>query len=211
MAGRSTVPRAVRQHVLDEFNHLCAICAAPKPHLHHIDEDPSNNAPLNLLPLCPNHHLTDQHNPTHRIAPGRLRLFRIHKDPAILCPQFEPLYRRLEILQRPEELQYVRCLAAAEDLCAFVAELNMGRYFAERIAAFMMPEGMRVPVSMFPGETPTARGVLASIYMNRHVTHEDFAARLHGARELIVGTIVELLRYQDWRDRSAAGTPPGRS
>jgi 5-methylcytosine-specific restriction endonuclease McrA len=85
---RAHIPRTVRDQVMGEFNHRCAKCGADHPHLHHIDEDPSNNDPMNLIPLRPNCHLIDQHNPTQRIEPERLMLFRKYKDPAILTPQF---------------------------------------------------------------------------------------------------------------------------
>ncbi len=67
---RVSIPKAVRDKILAEFNHRCAVCGADRPHIDHIDEDPSNNEPMNLLPLCPNCHLTDKHNPTSKIAGG---------------------------------------------------------------------------------------------------------------------------------------------
>jgi len=70
--------------------------------VHHIDENPSNNDPLNLLPLCPNCHLTDQHNPTGGMEVSKLLLFRRFKDPVILRPQFHPLYLRLKFLDSVE-------------------------------------------------------------------------------------------------------------
>src|SRR5258708_3400137 len=91
-------PGATGEAVLKEFNYRCAVCGEDRPHLHHIDEDPSNQDSLNLLPLCPNCHLTDQHNPTARRDPRLLRLFRVHKDPTILSPQFFPLFERLLFL-----------------------------------------------------------------------------------------------------------------
>ena len=57
---RPGVPKTVKEAVLKEYNHLCSICGAPRPQVHHIDEDNANNDPLNLLPLCPNHHLRPQ-------------------------------------------------------------------------------------------------------------------------------------------------------
>lgn len=95
---RLPIPRAVRDSVLREFSHRCAICGADRPQIHHIDEDPSNNDPVNLLPICPNCHLTDQHNPTAPADPQKLALFRRYKDPTILSPQFEPLFSRASYL-----------------------------------------------------------------------------------------------------------------
>ena len=98
---RKRVPKVIKDRVLDEYNHLCAICGASRPQIHHIDENPANNDPLNLLPLCPNHHLTDVHNPTQKMDPLRLYLFRKYRDPQILSPQFEPLFKRLRFLLVP--------------------------------------------------------------------------------------------------------------
>src|SRR4030095_16634105 len=128
---RKAIPRAVERAVLEEFNHCCAICAASKPQLHHIDEDRTNGDPLNLVPLCPNCHLTDQHNPTSKIDPGILRLFRVHKDPTLLTPQFEPLFRRMQFLlvnpdRDPEDWQgFQKC---ADDLVSFISVLEMSAY-----------------------------------------------------------------------------------
>ena len=41
--------KAVRDSLLDEFNHRCAVCGVDRPQVHHIDENPSNNDPLNLI------------------------------------------------------------------------------------------------------------------------------------------------------------------
>ena len=95
---RLTVPKPIREAVLKEFNHKCAICAKERPQVHHIDEDPSNNDRLNLIPLCPNCHLIDQHNPTAPMDAEKLRLFREFKDPTILKPQFHPLFKRMKFL-----------------------------------------------------------------------------------------------------------------
>jgi 5-methylcytosine-specific restriction endonuclease McrA len=62
--SRAKIPTALREAVLKSYNHRCAICGSDHPQIHHIDENPGNNDELNLLPLCPNCHLTDQHNPT---------------------------------------------------------------------------------------------------------------------------------------------------
>ena len=50
---RISIPTKISDKVLKEFNHRCAKCGTDNPHLHHIDENPSNNDPLNLIPLCP--------------------------------------------------------------------------------------------------------------------------------------------------------------
>jgi len=97
-SNRKKLTKKTENAILKEYNHLCAICGASGPHIHHIDGDPANNKLHNLLPLCPNHHLTDVHNPTKNMDPLKLGLFRQYKDPQILSPQFEPIFQRLRFL-----------------------------------------------------------------------------------------------------------------
>jgi predicted restriction endonuclease len=74
--ARLSIPRVTKSLVLKEFNYKCAICGKERPQVHHIDENPSNNDLLNLIPLCPNCHLIDQHNPTIPVDIEKLKLFR---------------------------------------------------------------------------------------------------------------------------------------
>jgi hypothetical protein len=131
---RRAIPRLIRESVLAEFRHRCAVCAADRPHLHHIDENPNNNDPQNLLPLCPNCHLTDQHDPTAPVDSLKLKLFRRYKDPAILSPQFHPLFKRLEYLLRLQENSEVGSAdRAGGELVAFVNSLEMGKFYHARV------------------------------------------------------------------------------
>src|ERR1051326_3314497 len=113
MKKRPSIPTKTKQQVLSEFNHRCSICGADRPQLHHIDENPENNDPLNIIPLCPNCHLIDQHNPSAQVDPGKLRMFRLHKDPAILKPQFHPLFLRLLFLDSVSDDSEIKLLRAA--------------------------------------------------------------------------------------------------
>ena len=91
---RESIPKKIKDNLLDEYNHKCAVCGSDRPHIHHVNEDPSDSSINNLLPLCPNCHLSDQHNPTRKIDIPKLQLFRRYKDPVILKPQFDPIYVR---------------------------------------------------------------------------------------------------------------------
>lgn len=45
------------------WTHKCVICEFDKiVAIHHIDENKTNNAPRNLIPLCPNHHEMVHHS-----------------------------------------------------------------------------------------------------------------------------------------------------
>ena len=129
----------VREAVLKEYNHRCAICGTDQPQLHHIDEDPSNNDPANLLPLCPNCHLSDHHNPTVSIGPELLALFRKHKNPTILLPQFLPLYKRVTFLFEiePGDGPTKELEARVDELKGFVASLEMGDFYKVKIGKLL--------------------------------------------------------------------------
>ena len=96
--ARVSILKKTSEALHDEYNHRCAICGSDRPQLHHIDENHANNDLLNLLPLCPNCHLRDQHNPTRKVEVPKLQLFRKYKDPAVLKPQFHPMFIRQQFL-----------------------------------------------------------------------------------------------------------------
>lgn len=202
--NRVAIPSAIRQRVLEEFNHRCSICGADRPHIHHLDEDPANNDALNLLPLCPNCHLTDQHSPTANIVPGILKLFRLHKDPVLLSPQFQPLYLRLLFLDDiSDDGNVVALERAANELVSFVRALKMGDFYAEQVACLV--KGDKVTsgsYSLYTGQPSpeTARALAA--YPPR------YRSQLRAAHDAVIRLCVELLRYQDWptnpRRRSAS-------
>lgn len=133
--AREAIPKGIRDKVLDEYDHRCAVCGSDRPHLHHIDEDNRNNAVENILPLCPNCHLRDQHNPTRKIEIPKLKLFRKYKNPAILKPQFHPLYLRMNYLDGVEENDHnTDSLAnSANELIEFIESWEMGSFYGKRI------------------------------------------------------------------------------
>ena len=191
---RQRIPRQVRDEVEREFNHRCAVCGADRPQLHHIDKNPVNNDPKNLIPLCPNCHLTDQHNPTEGLDPGILRLFRLYKDPAILTPQFHPLYMRLRFLEGiSNDSDAKRLWGQALELVDFVAALNMGAFYAKE---------MNKLVRMPPGGGCLDMGDPESERRYRLAQQErakKYLEQLRGARDRLYVLAVELLRYQEWK------------
>ena len=193
---RVTIPKQVQEGVLREYNHRCAICGADRPQIHHIDEDPSNNVPKNLLPLCPNCHLTDQHDPTRRIATGKLQLFRRYKDPTVLSPQFHPLFNRLQFLSGIEvdDSPTSSLEEQADELVEFVNVLEMGSFYAKEIRKLTKPP---VRVSVFVlGDGPDPESERRFRRENR-----EYRAQLADVRERVVELVIELLRYQPWPQR----------
>jgi hypothetical protein len=133
--ARKKITKETREKVLEEFNHRCARCGVDHPHLHHIDEDRSNSIVENLIPLCPNCHLTDQHNPTRKIEIEKLQLFRRYKDPAILKPQFHPIFIRMKFIndvKKGSDKTHELDLATRE-LVSFIKMFEMGRFYSSKI------------------------------------------------------------------------------
>jgi hypothetical protein len=193
---RVVIPTKIRDAVLSEFNHRCAICGTDRPQLHHIDEDPSNNDPLNLLPLCPNCHLIDQHNPTARLDSAKLSLFRTYKDPTILTPEFEPLFRRLRFLDRIEDTSEIKKLESqVGELCGFVYALEMGTFYGQQIEKLTEPP-KRAYVVRLGGPDPEHAAAVRR-------DQQEYREQLRQARNQVYDLVVELLRYQRWK-------PPGK-
>jgi hypothetical protein len=183
---RTAIPKSLRDGVLHEFNYRCAICGRERPHLHHIDENRENNVSGNLLPLCPNHHLSDQHDPTRQVDPLLLALFRQYKDPQILSPRFEPVFRRLRPLLLSTPASSFRELAdATSDLSSFIARFAMGDYYFGQLRALLNWEG--------------AAGYNTENQEEVLETHRRrFIALLQSNLPAAIRLLVEQLRYQDW-------------
>ena len=185
-------PKAIRDAVMNEFNHKCAICGKERPQVHHIDEDPSNNDPLNLIPLCPNCHLIDQHNPTGIVDPAKVRIFREYKDPAILTPQFHTLFVRLKFLDHVLDTQTPYALQKrAEELVAFVAELEMGKFYSPQIHNLTKPR-------QYSHRATGGSGATAELQVAQQREAAEFREQLRNVRSRVVHLVVELLRFQSW-------------
>jgi hypothetical protein len=194
---RSAIPRAIRAKVLDEYRHRCAVCAADRPQLHHIDEDPSNHHPQNLLPLCPNCHLGDQHDPTATPDREKLKLFRRYKSPAILDERFHPIWTRCAFLADPATQTTDELAAAANELELFVFQFEKGDFYARRVSDLLGPIGH------FRIVTDDERAARAEAERD----HAEYVAKLETGRDEALRLIVEMLRYQNWLPQSQQQRP----
>lgn len=186
---RLQIPKAIRDTVLKEFNHRCAICGTDRPQVHHIDEDPSNNELLNLIPLCPNCHLVDQHNPTTPMDSEKLRLFRQFKDPTILKPQFHPLFVRMKFLGSLTDKSDASDLhKQVKELRDFVACLEMGAFYSKRIDEMLQYPGGSVSDWRDPAAWEEERIRRTKLYRTK----------LLAAKDEIFSLLVEVLRFQKW-------------
>lgn len=192
LKSRVSVPRSVKESVLKEFNHRCAVCAAEKPHLHHIDEDRSNNDVLNLLPLCQNAHRLDPHDPTKPLESGKLSLLRRYRDPSILKPQFHPIYRRLSFLSDIEETSRVEELnEKVEEAVNFLVSFEMGVYYGGRVHEMLRPPPCAYNFS--------ARSGVTELMRQAELQHDqEYREQLRQVREEVFFLVVEMLRFQRW-------------
>lgn len=188
--NRTHIPKKISEEVLKEFNYRCAKCGADHPHLHHIDEDPSNNSPLNLIPLCPNCHLIDQHNPTRSIDPKKLRLFREHKDPAILKPQFHPIFLRLQFLDIDDfDYSLEELEDKAIELCDFILTFEKGHFYAKAIGSLIIPMDRIIVYEGHPRYKSKKE---------KDAKTKEYCKTLKNSRKQVHALIVELLRFQSW-------------
>jgi hypothetical protein len=75
---RFAIEESVRVEIIARSNNRCCICQTPFIVIHHIDENPSNNEPNNLAPLCPNCH-SQAHSKgqlTTHLTPSRIKSLR---------------------------------------------------------------------------------------------------------------------------------------
>ena len=190
---RPKIPKQVREQVLKEFRHRCAICDGDRPQVHHIDEDASNNDPLNLIPLCPNCHLSDQHDPTVDADPSKLLLFRQYQDPAILKPQFHPLFTRLKFLDQITEDSDIRDLQKqAKNLIDFLGNLEMGLFYSQQIGELIQkPKYASITILGDPVSEARRRERLKK-------EAQEYREILKKNRNAVLSLAVELLRFQSW-------------
>lgn len=191
---RVSIPKSTKESLLKEYNHRCSICGIHNPHIHHIDENPSNNDLENLIPLCPNCHLIDQHNPTSNISPNKLKLFRKYKDPTILSDEFEPLFRRMNFLYDIENGS-IELSSSVKELIEFVASLKMGDFYSKRIKELIGQSLSGIFTINLHGPDYEFDEQVRKSNMNNIKT-------LVKNREQVYFLCVELLRYQDWRYKS---------
>lgn len=191
---RDPIPRSVRDTVLKEFNHRCAKCGGDGPQIHHIDENPSNNDQLNLIPLCPNCHLVDQHDASNAVPQAKLRLFRRYKHRSILTPQFNPLHGRalfLSAIQDSDDAGHLE--QQAKDLVAFVRCLAMGEFYSKQLEQLLAREFS--PHAWVVGDPDSETRVSAELRKE----DQEYRDQLRSVAPDVESLIVELLDYQAWR------------
>jgi hypothetical protein len=195
--AREPIPKKLRDAVLAEYNHRCAVCGNDRPQLHHIDEDSSNSISDNLLPLCPNCHLSDQHNPTRQVEVKKLHLFRRFKDPGILKPQFHPVYKRQlfldDVVVCDEPVQEL--FRQVTELRELVKALEMGDFYFNRLGELLALEFPYYQICLALGTDPDKEA-------ERMIGNRRYRQKLVTNRESARDLLVEQLRYQRWANET---------
>ena len=197
LSSRISPPRSIKSSVLAEFSGRCAVCGAAKPRLHLIDDKAPRGDAGNWLPLCPNEHLFDFHDPTAPISAEKMRLLRRFKDPSVLKPQFGPLLRRLQWLDEIGESESVETLAPrALELVNFLVALEMGTYYGGRIHELLKPPAPSLP-PVSPSRT-LPRDATKQLSHAETQYDETVRAQMRAARDEVFFLCVEMLRFQKW-------------
>lgn len=132
---RTAVRKDMRDKVLVEFNHRCVCCDAPYYNIHHIDEDPSNNAEDNLIILCPNCHQGRVHGNSIMITPEQLKMYKRMKSKSVFKPIYSAIKSRIKFIETDEyeRLTYDEITTKLDDLIKFIGTLNQGVYYEQEL------------------------------------------------------------------------------
>jgi hypothetical protein len=194
---RIAIPKPTKESLLKEYNHRCSICGTNNPHIHHIDENPSNNNLDNLIPLCPNCH-GNIHHPTSHISANKLKLFRKYKNDRILSDEFEPLFRRMIFLYNLEiDSAIVEINDCVNELVEFVSYLEKGTFYSQRIKDLIGQSDSTFAFAfVFPVETNYQKQQHEE---DGKIKRISYIKRLQENREQVDNLIVELLVFQNWQ------------
>ncbi|HHT9133274.1 MAG TPA: HNH endonuclease signature motif containing protein [Candidatus Avalokitesvara rifleensis] len=136
---RLPVPKKMKDKILVEFNHSCVCCDAPYHVVHHIDEDPSNNAEDNLIVLCPNCHQGRVHGKSRKITPAQLKLYKTTKSKGVFKPIYNAIIRRITFVEKDEyeNLTSDEISTKVKDLIGFISTLEQGEYYAQELKPYL--------------------------------------------------------------------------
>jgi len=109
---RVPIPKKDVDELLVSCKHLCCICERPLVKIHHIDGDPSNNDPDNIIPLCGGCHdlVVAKVDSARRYTERQLIMYRVrHINKYSIFPQPDIVKELEELNQRVEKMEvYIR-------------------------------------------------------------------------------------------------------
>jgi len=191
MGDRPNIPKGIKEEVEKEFNHRCAKCGNDNPQIHHIDNDSANNDILNLIPLCPNCHLIDQHNPTKAYPQNLIKIFRQYKDPLIFSSKFYPIYSRMDFLLCEPGLLTTNVSKDVSELCSFISTFKKGEYYGKKVGSLLRYSRHARAVDL---NDPSS---FRNDAEDKNELNE-FVVELEKNRSQAIDLIIEQIRYQDW-------------
>lgn len=209
--ARKAVPQRLQSAITKEFNNVCATCGeSAGTQVHHIDENPGNNDPLNLIPLCPTCHDIRIHGPSSQVTREMLRIFRAHKDLALLTPNFRSVQDRMAFFEAPEKFAKAAAdemwtLAdAMEDFCAFIQMQPKGEYYARRLRTLLKAEepagvlDLKLGVQYYDSEPEDRAKEVEAEAVEANIR---VVKNLNAVRSEVERLVVEFVRFQDWPRR----------
>ena len=152
-----------------------------------------NNDSQNLIPLCPNCHLVDQHDASNAMPQGKLRLFRRYKHRNILKPQFNPIFRRLAFLSAVSDSDDADGLEVkAKELIDLVENLQMGPFYGKSLKVLLgrRPQGWITVIG-----DPVSE---AQADAHHRAMCQEYREQLRRAAPEVEALIIEMLDYQIW-------------
>ena len=119
----------------------------------------------------------------------KLRLFREFKDPAILKPQFHPLFIRIRYLSSIADDGDRKDLESRSlELIDFVAALEMGAFYSKKLVSLLKATGFW---NVSGDDSPEYRAV-------QEKRARMYREKLSNVKNEVYILIIELLRFQKW-------------
>jgi hypothetical protein len=204
---RKSIPLKIEKQITKQYSNLCAICGKADPQVHHIDENPSNNEPLNIIPLCTDCHLIKIHK--KNIYPREIiRLFRVYKSKLILSDKFLPIFNRMKFLLAEDISSYDSKVLQSEynDLISFIKAMEMGILYAGKIKKLLyFPLEYHVEIVAYPPDPEydalvgrSSSSTYSSKSNNKGSSIKAFTDMYRENKEKVIGLIIEQLIYQKW-------------
>lgn len=192
---RERIPEPLKRKILSEYDHKCALPeCSERGHIHHIDEDNTNNTPENLIPLCPNHHMNGQHNIYRKIPIERLRLFRIYKEDKLLASEADSLIGRFaklyEAVDSGDDFSSIKSIS--DDFVCFIDSYKDSPYYTKKLIGLIKYRGPAIVSYGGSEQSCENKQLLQNSY-------KKFPIRLLDKKEEIERLLVEFVRQQSWQ------------
>jgi hypothetical protein len=122
---RSKVPQETADDVMYKSDRLCPVCGELGHQIHHLDENPSNNDPDNLMLLCFIHHdeATSKKKLSRKLSAGLLRKYRNEHYEKIVLKR-KPIVRTIDGQSIPQSDDVAFMAALDAIVCVEVEKIN---------------------------------------------------------------------------------------